>query len=141
MPFFVQPPPPVEIPRTQMEYVHPDFPSDLVDVSPELKNIVLDEDLFESVYLRDKFISLYNAWESNTMLESSVSKIIDDRSFKRIVEMGDKAIPLIIEEIDRNPSTLVWALNLITNSNISTSHRLTISEACKLWVRKWKQGA
>ncbi len=139
MPFFIQPPPPVEIPRTALEYVQTESTSDLIDVAPVLRNLKLDEDMFESVYMRDKFHTLLNAWESKSFLQSSVSKIIEDVNFKRIVEMGEKAIPLIIEEIDKNPSTLVWALNLITKTSISSNQRLTVSAACKQWVKLWKQ--
>lgn len=139
MPFFIQSPPPVEIPRTVLEYVQSESTFDLIDVAPVLRNLKLDEDMFESVYMRDKFHALFNAWESKTFLQSSVSKIIEDVNFKKIVEMGEKAIPLIIEEIDKNPSTLVWALNLITKTSISSDQRLTVSAACKMWVKLWKQ--
>lgn len=139
MPFFIQPPPPVEIPRTILEYVQSESTSDLIDVAPVLRNFRLDEDMFENVYLIDKFHTLFNAWKSRTFLQSSVSKIIEDVNFKKIVEMGEKAIPLIIEEIDKNPGTLVWALNLITKTSISPNQRLTVSGACKMWVKLWKQ--
>lgn len=136
MPFFVLPPPPVEIPRTNLEYVQSE--SNLLDVAPVLKNLKLDENYFESVYLKDKFANLYKAWLKNTRLQSSVFSIIEDNNFKRIIEMGEKAIPLIIEEIDKNPSTLVWALNIITNTTVSSTQRLTVTEACRRWVKIWK---
>ena len=138
MPFFIQPPPPVEIPKTVMEYVESDLSEDLLEVEPNLKNLHLDEDLFEHVYMMDKFFNLNVAWESKTKLYSSISKIIEDENFRKIVEMGDKAIPLIIEEIDKKPSTLVWALNLITKSSLQSSQRLTVTEACKKWVKHWR---
>lgn len=137
MPFFVIPPPPVEIPRTTLEYIQSE--SNALDVSPVLRNLKLDEDFFESVYLKDKFSNLNKAWSSNTKLQSSVVNIIDDVNFKRIIEMGEKAIPLIIDEIDKNPSSLVWALNIITNTTLSSTQRLTVSEACRRWVRIWKE--
>lgn len=136
MPFFATPPPPVEIPRTNLEYVQSE--SNLLDVAPVLKNLRLDEDFFENVYLKEKFSNLYKAWTKNTMLQSSVFSIIEDNNFKRIIEMGEKAIPLIIEEIDKNPSTLVWALNIITSTTITSTQRLTVTEACRRWVNIWK---
>jgi hypothetical protein len=136
MPFFVLPPPPVEIPRTNLEYVQSE--SNLLDVAPVLKNLKLDENYFESAYLKDKFANLYRAWLKNTRLQSSVFSIIEDNNFKRIIEMGEKAIPLIIEEIDKNPSTLVWALNIITNTTVSSTQRLTVTDACRRWVKIWK---
>jgi len=137
MPFFILPPPPVEIPRTALELAQSD--SEMLEASPVLKNLQLDIDYFESVYRKDKFNNLYKAWQSNTLLQSSISKIVDDVNFKRLVDMGQPAIPLIIEEIDKNPSTLVWALNIITGTSFSTSQRITIKDACKRWVRWWKE--
>ena len=72
MPFFIQPPPPVEIPKTIMEYVESDLSKDLLEVEPNLKNLHLDEDLFEHVYMKDKFINLNVAWETKTKLYSSI---------------------------------------------------------------------
>jgi len=138
MPFFIQPPPPVDIPSTTLEFVQSESASELLDVAPVLRNLKLDESI-ENFYLKDKFSSLVKAWESKTFLHSSVSKIIEDVNFKRIVEMGEKAIPFIIEEIDKAPSTLVWALNLITKTSLSSNQRLTVSDACKIWVKLWKQ--
>jgi hypothetical protein len=139
MPFFIAPPPAFDLPKTVIEYNQNNEENNELDVAKELRALELDEDLFESVYIRDKFDSLVKSWESNTLFESSVSKIISDPSFRRILNMGEKAIPFIIEEIDNNPSTLVWALNIITNSSFETSTRITVSEACKLWVKKWKK--
>ena len=42
----------------------------------------------------------------------------------------------IIDAIDENPSHLVWALNFIFNAKISNDPNTTITQACKLWVKK-----
>ena len=50
--------------------------------------------------------------------------------------MGYDAVPFIIDAIDKNPSPLVWALNFIYNAKISNNPNTTITQACKLWVKK-----
>ena len=75
-------------------------------------------------------------WEKKTKLQSSVYRIIGDDDFKAIVSMGEVATPLIIAEIQQRPSTLVWALNFIYGKKISNNSNLTISEACKLWIKE-----
>ena len=45
MPFFILPPPPVEIPRTALELAQSD--SEMLEASPVLKNLQLDIDYFE----------------------------------------------------------------------------------------------
>lgn len=74
-------------------------------------------------------------WKENTMFSSSASAIISDPDFKAIVAMGKYAVPFIKEEIANEPSTLVWALNLIYGRRISNNPNLTIKEACKLWIK------
>ncbi|MBR1515919.1 MAG: hypothetical protein IJ621_04125 [Paludibacteraceae bacterium] len=75
-------------------------------------------------------------WEQKTKFQSSVYRIIGDEDFKAIVGMGEVATPLILAEIQQRPSTLVWALNFIYGKKISNNSNLTISEACKLWIKE-----
>lgn len=78
-------------------------------------------------------------WEKKTLFQSSTKTIIENEDFQAIVAMAHTAVPFIIEEIDSNPSTLVWALNLIYNRKITNNPNATISDACKLWVKELKK--
>lgn len=93
------------------------------------------------VFLSDKllFESLLSSWQKNTRMLSSVQGIIEQRDFQAIVAMGTKAVPFIGQSIEMKPSTLVWALNMIFNVKISDRKDLTISDACKLWVKELKR--
>jgi hypothetical protein len=137
MPFFIQQPPPIEIPRTKIELDHPSIGR---NNSSQFNRIKLDRDLTRDIFLKEKFNSLKKAWEKNTIFSSSISKITEDRNFKSIVQMGSNAIPLIIDDIEKTPSNLVWALNIITGRTLIAKYRLTITEACKIWVKLFKQG-
>jgi hypothetical protein len=139
MAFIIQTPPAIETPKTQIENVEYELSPGIPGVESNLRIYNLDENIFETVYFNNKFLSLKDAWESNTMFLSSVSKIVEDNNFKRIVEMGEKVIPLIIDEIEKKPSTLVWALNYITNSTIEFNQRMTVTEACKRWVKVFRK--
>lgn len=90
----------------------------------------------EVLLSRVRFDALYNSWRKNTMFSSSVSDIIGDAAFQEIVGMGMAAVPYIIERIDKEPSTLVWALNKIYGGKISNNPNTTIKEACRLWVKR-----
>ena len=82
-----------------------------------------------------KFQIHLKAWEQRTMFSSSVTTIVNDKDFQSIVNMGFIAVPFIKEELERKPSVLVWALNFIYGTKISDKPNLTISEACKLWIK------
>ena len=92
----------------------------------------------EILLSRARFNALYESWRERTLFMSSASDIISDPSFQEIVEMGMAAVPYIIDVIDKDPSTLVWALNKIFGGKISNRQDVTVKEACRLWVKKIK---
>lgn len=85
------------------------------------------------------FDALESSWRKETRFLSSVKDIINQRDFQAIVSMGAQAVPFIGQSIDAQPSTLVWALNIIFNGKISEKKDLTVAEACKLWVKELKR--
>lgn len=96
-----------------------------------------DNSLFYTNILR--FNSHYEKWLHETAYLSSVSSIVEHPDFQAIVAMRDAAVPYIVETIEQKPSNLVWALNFIYNRKISNKSDLTITEACKLWVKELKK--
>ena len=85
-----------------------------------------------------KFYDYYNSWMDNTFFLSSVKDIIEQNDFKAIVNMGTKAVPFILEELEREPSNLVWALNMIYKKKITDKPNVTIIEACRLCIKALK---
>ena len=86
---------------------------------------------------RSHFYSCLTEWKNDTRFLSSVSAITRHPSFQSIVEMGGNAVPFIIEEIERKPSNLVWALNAIFHKKIGNGESIT--EACRLWIAELKK--
>ena len=68
-----------------------------------------------------RFYKLVRKWRSDTALTSSLEEIVENPSFKEIVRMGNKAVPLIISELERQPDFLFVALSLITGENPTSS--------------------
>lgn len=97
-------------------------------------------DTRELISSNRKFIFQFhlNNWESKVKFLSSTNAIIDNDDFKAIVNMGQHAVPFIIEQIERKPSTLVWALNFIFGRKITSKPDATIADASKLWVKELK---
>lgn len=105
-----------------------------------LNSFNVDKNLLNEINLKETFNSLMKAWEKKTMFSSSISNIINDTNFKRIVQMGPDILPLIIDELDKKPSNLVWSLNLITGATLKSNIRLTVTDACKAWVKLYRTG-
>lgn len=125
----------------------PSFVYSDIDSYSKIITTITDKKTFEYLKLADegdwKFYSLkYNfqelleKWEKETCFLSSPKAIIEHQDFQSIVKIGYKAVPFIVDEIERNPSSLVWALNLIFQKKISNDSTTTIPEACKLWVKR-----
>jgi hypothetical protein len=136
MPFFIQQPPQGEIPKTLIETEYHSQESKNIDEEA----LKLDMDYIHQVNLKANFISLKQAWINETFFLSSVLDIIENNNFKRILKLGKDAIPLIIDEIEKKPSSLVWALNIITGATIDINQRLTLTQACKMWVKLYRSG-
>lgn len=64
-----------------------------------------------------EFGRLVRQWRFETLTESSIDVALSNEAFKRIVEIGQPAVPLIVEEIKTRPDLLVAALTLITGED------------------------
>lgn len=78
----------------------------------------------------------FDAWKAKTRFLSSAHAIVADADFQAIVAMGKPVVPFILEELQAQPSTLVWALNCIYGQKISSDPHLTVTEACRLWMEE-----
>lgn len=86
--------------------------------------------------LRQQFEQLYCWWWFETSISSDYAVFTRHPAFKEIVNMGEAAVPFIVEKLKAQPSFLVKALNRIYKQRISPDRRTTINEACNLWIKK-----
>lgn len=94
-----------------------------------------DSFIFDDEYIKIRLRSYVKKWRRETAFLSDVNKIISNSNFVKIVNLGNKAVPSILAEIQQSPSNLVWSLNLICGFNISKTP-ISMEDACRLWV-KW----
>ncbi len=92
--------------------------------------------LGSNLYLKYRFDIHYKKWITETQFMSNISSIINHSDFQSMIQIGNESLPIILEKIDMEPSTLVWALNIITGVKITNDNTITVSEACRKWV-KW----
>lgn len=93
---------------------------------------------YGSMIHRFRFYKLFNAWHERVRYMSSPNQIINDLDFIEIVNMQYSAVPYIIDELEKEPSYLVWALNKMFGYKISDNPTTTISEASKYWLKYLK---
>jgi hypothetical protein len=65
----------------------------------------------------DAFYDALSALRDETAHSSFVEDTVNSQHFRAIVDLGDKAIPLIVHELRKQPSFLFLALQEITGEN------------------------
>jgi hypothetical protein len=64
-----------------------------------------------------QFAILAAKWREEVGPESSVSNIVGDINYLKIIAMGKKVVPLILRELEREPAPWFVALQAITGEN------------------------
>lgn len=86
--------------------------------------------------IRGRFRRLSAEWKDRSRFLSNTAQMAMLQPYQRIIGMGPPAIPLILEELRREPDQWFWALESITDENPVTPEIagdvLLMAEA---WVR------
>lgn len=86
---------------------------------------------------KDKFDNLSRKWKEETLITSSVSEIISNKSYLEIIDMGREVLPLIFQDLKSDPAFWFFALEKLTGFNpIESSHRGIIKLMKEDWL-KW----
>ena len=67
--------------------------------------------------LRDRFRRLAEEWKQQSHFLSNTAQMAMLRPYQRIIGMGLPVVPLILEELQREPDHWFWALEAITEEN------------------------
>lgn len=92
---------------------------------------------------KKRFKALTKQWKDNTRNLSSVTCIAKHPAYREIVGMGEKAVPWILEELEKEPDQWFAALTEITGQNpIPQESMGKLDEMALAWLnwgedRKW----
>lgn len=87
----------------------------------------------------DEFRSLVKKWRLATLWSSSITEAISHPIFNKITAMGTKVIPLIIEEIERQPDLLIAALPILTGEDpVHDSDRGNFPAMAITWIEWYR---
>jgi hypothetical protein len=67
--------------------------------------------------IRERFQRLASEWKERTRYLSNTAQMAMTSQYQRIIGMGWPAVPLILEELQRQPDQWFWALEAITEEN------------------------
>jgi hypothetical protein len=82
------------------------------------QDLIVDEDKIIPDWF--EFQRLISAWHNERGITSSLTKIVTCPSYLRIIGMGERALPLILNQLEKEgnePDFWFWALEAITGDN------------------------
>ena len=89
--------------------------------------------------LTSRFRELVRQWKEATVFTSSGTELALHPAYQQIIGMGKVAIPLILEELQREEDHWFWALKSITGDDpVSPVDRGNLPKMTAAWLR-WAQ--
>jgi hypothetical protein len=90
--------------------------------------------------VRDRFRRLCKEWKDQSQFLSNTAQMALLKPYQRIIGMGLDAVPLILEELQREPDQWFWALEAITEENPVTKESAGIvRRMAQTWSEWGKQ--
>jgi hypothetical protein len=84
---------------------------------------------------RERFARHAAQWKAESVHMSNVAQMALLKSYQSIIGMGDAAVPLLLEELQREPDNWFWALEAITLENpVPAEANGRIDEMASAWV-------
>src|SRR5436190_14520161 len=90
--------------------------------------------------LRERFERLAAEWKQKSLHISNTAQMAMLGPYQRIIGMGWPAVPLILEELRRDPDQWFWALEAITEQNpVSPEAAGIVPQMAKDWMEWGKR--
>jgi hypothetical protein len=84
-----------------------------------------------------RFAQLVRQWKAESELMSNTAQMAMLRSYQQIIGMGPAVVPLLLEELRREPDHWFWALEAITLENpVPPQDAGDLDKMAEAWV-KW----
>ena len=85
--------------------------------------------------LEERFRVLTAEWKAGRGYSSSINKMCSHPAYQQVIGMGEKAIPLILRELEQSPEHWFWALKAITGVNpVPRDERADIKAMATHWI-------
>src|SRR5881227_755850 len=83
-----------------------------------------------------RFQELAERWKKETAHHSNIAKRAMHPAYQEIIGMGERAVPLLLAELRREPDDWFWALHAITGANpVPAASRGNVRAMAEAWLR------
>lgn len=90
--------------------------------------------------IRERFERLAAEWKRESRYLSNTAQMAMLKPYQRIIGMGLPAVPLILEELGREPNQWFWALEAITEENpVPAEAAGNVRLMARAWIEWGKQ--
>lgn len=105
----------------------------LSSVIDQVSDQVLSDSHGHRLAFAHRFRELVDEWKQRTVLESSLTRMILDTGYQKIIGMGPPVLPLLLSELEREPDHWFWALTAITDEDPAADAE-TLEDATEVWL-------
>ena len=89
-----------------------------------------------TVALRERFDALVARWKRERGPHSSSARLTNHPAYQEIIDLGPAAVPLLLQELEREPDHWFRALHALTGADpTSQSSKGKIREMAVAWLR------
>ena len=90
---------------------------------------------FSRPYLERSFRELAEVWSEETRFLSSVPDRIMHPAYQRIIGLGPAVVPLLLQDLERQPTHWFWALKAITGEDpVAPEHAGAVQKMADAWI-------
>lgn len=93
-----------------------------------------------SIEVGDLFDKLKAEWKSKTKYLSNSAQMATVWPYQQIIGLGRPALPLILQELERETDHWFWALEAISGENpVPADHAGQVENMAKAWIEWGRQ--
>jgi hypothetical protein len=101
-----------------------------------MANPTFQDELAERHAACDRFRRHLAEWKEQSRYLSNTAQMAMLRPYQQIIGMGTAAVPLILEELGREPDQWFWALECITEENpVPCENAGRVKAMADAWIR------
>ena len=88
----------------------------------------------------ERFQRLAREWKERSRYLSNTAQMAMLKPYQRIIGMGEHALPLILEELGREPDHWFWALEMITEEDpVPPEAAGRVNQMAQAWIEWGKK--
>jgi len=90
--------------------------------------------------LHERFAHLVAQWKEKSRHMSNTAQMAMLKPYQQIIGLGERAVPLILQELQREPDHWFWALEAITQANpVPPEAAGRVQQMAEAWIAWGKQ--